>query len=92
MLSVGEKVHGIDPDWVTADRVIAEQQKKGTSPSEALCSAQQQTNCHAMLCPTLLIAQHLQDVLNFWPQTLLAAVILPDLRSSRREQSEMVQL
>ena len=28
-LSVADTTNGIDPDWVTADRVIAQQDKKG---------------------------------------------------------------
>lgn len=30
VLSVGEKRNSIDPDWVTVDRIVAKQDKKGT--------------------------------------------------------------
>lgn len=38
-MSVGDKRNGIDPDWVTADRVIARQSTKGDNSlrPQALC-------------------------------------------------------
>ena len=33
---VGELINGVDPQWVTVDRVIAEQEKRGEHPKDCI--------------------------------------------------------